>query len=215
MKSAAIFLSLVLVFNGITKAQQKKDSENSYVLLGQKAVMDGDFKTAVTNLEKSLPSNGNNPDVLYMLGYSYYHSGNLNKAISSFTKVISLRPEKPDAYYFRGKARNTLGNQMNSPLSPAEREKLLKAAISDFTKGIELNKAQGIEYYQNRALANRDYAILKEQKIPNIYDKATAQNAYKASISDLQHILELSPDRKDIAEELKKVKVYLSILDSK
>jgi tetratricopeptide (TPR) repeat protein len=215
MRSVVIFLSLILVFNGVTQAQQKKEAENSYVLLGQKAVMDGDFKLAVTNLEKSLPSNGNNPEVLYMLGYSYYHSGDLPKAISSFTKVISIRPDKADAYYYRGKARNTLGTQLNSSLPPVEREKLLKAGISDFTKGIELNKEQGLEYYQNRALANRDYAELKEQKIPNFFDKAVAQSAYKASISDFQHILDISPDRKDIAEELKKVKTYLAILDSK
>jgi tetratricopeptide (TPR) repeat protein len=213
MRSATLFLCFILAFNGTSKAQQKKESENAYVLLGQKAVLDGDFKLAVANLEKSLPSNGNNAEVLYMLGYSYYHSGDLPKAISSFTKVISLRPDKADAYYFRGKARNTLGTRMTNPLSPIEREKLLKASISDFTKGIELNKTQGIEYYQNRAIANRDYAILKEQKIPNFYDKTVAQNAYKASLTDLQHILDLAPDRKDIADEMKKIKVYLSILD--
>jgi tetratricopeptide (TPR) repeat protein len=215
MKSIALFLCFFLVFNGITKAQQKKGSENPYVLLGQKAVLEGDFKAAVIHLEKSLKTDGNNPDVLYMLGYSYYHSGALANAIASFTKVISLRPQQADAYYYRGKARNTLGTQMNSSLSPVEREKLLKAAITDFTKGIELNTDQNITYYQNRGIANRDYAILKEQPIPNFYDKAIALNAYKSSISDLQHILDLYPDRKDIADEMKKVKVYMTILSSK
>jgi len=214
MRSIALFLCFFLVFNGISKAQQKKGSENPYVLLGQKALLDGNFKLAVTQLEKSLQTDGNNPDVLYMLGYSYYHSGAYANAISSFTKVISLRPEKADAYYYRGKARNTLGTQMNSTLSPVEREKLLKAGISDFTKGIELNKEQAIEYYQNRAIANRDYAILKEQRIPNFYDKTIAQNAYKSSLSDLQHIIDLYPDRNDIATEIKKVKVYMANLDN-
>jgi tetratricopeptide (TPR) repeat protein len=213
MRSVALFICFILVFNGISKAQQKKDSQSPYVLIGQKALLDGDFKLAVTNLEKSLSTEGNNMEVLYMLGYSYYHSGDFPKAISSFTKVISLRPDRADAYYYRGKARNTLG--IKSTTSPVEREKLLKAGISDFTKSIELKKDQALEYYQNRAIANRDYAILKEQKTSNIYDKAAAQNAYKASLSDLQHILDAAPQRKDIADEIKKVKVYLSILDSK
>ena len=215
MKSTVLFLCFFLVFNGISKAQQKKESENPYIMLGQKAVLDGDFKLAVTHLEKSLKTDGNNPEVLYMLGYSYYHSGAYANSISSFTKVISLRPQKADAYYYRGKARNTLGTQMNSPLSVVEREKLLKAGISDFTKGIELGKEQGIEYYQNRAIANRDYAILKEQRIPGFYDKTIAENAYKSSLSDLQHILDAFPDRKDIADEIKKVKVYMANLNNK
>jgi tetratricopeptide (TPR) repeat protein len=175
----------------------------------------GDYKLAITNLEKALQTDSNNPEILYILGYSYYHTGAYTNAINAFTKVISLKPQKPDAYYFRGKARNTQGSQMNSTLSAVEREKLLKAGISDFTKGIELKKEQTIEYYQNRAIAYRDYAILKEQKTNGVYDKAAAESAYKSSLSDLQHILDALPNRKDIADEMKKVKVYMANLNNK
>jgi tetratricopeptide (TPR) repeat protein len=211
MRSIALLLCF-FVLNGLAMAQAKKPAENPYVLLGQKALLDGDFKTAVSHLEKALPAEANNPDVQYMLGYSYYHSAAYANAISSFTKVIALRPQKPDAYYYRGKARNTLGTQMKSTLSPSEREKLIKAAIDDFTKGIELNKEQGVEYYQNRALANRDYAILRGERSLNVYDKTAAENAYKASLVDLQRIIDQNPSRKDIADEIKKVKVYMANL---
>jgi tetratricopeptide (TPR) repeat protein len=213
MKLTVIFLSFFIAVSGISKAQQKKESQ--YSALGQMAFSNGDYKVAITNLEKAVQTEGNNPDILYLLGYSYLQTAAYTNAINAFTKVISLRPQKPDAYYYRGKARNTQGTQMNSPLSPIEREKLLKAGINDFTKGIELKKEQAIEYYQNRAIAYRDYAILKEQKIPGFYDKTVAENAYKSSLSDLQHILNAFPNRKDISDEMKKVRVYMANLGNK
>jgi len=213
MKVLVPFLSCLLLFTGVANAQSKAESNNNYVNLGQKAVMDGNFKLAVTHLEKSLPAEGNNPNVLYMLAYSYYHSGDYTKAVSSFGQVISLRPNEVSAYYYRGKARNVLGAQMNSTLTPAEREKLLLASVKDFSKAIELN-ADDAKLYQNRAIANRDYGILKGQKIPKIYDKAAASAAFKSAISDLQHLLDINPGRKDIMDEMKKARVYMANLDN-
>lgn len=212
MKVITPFLFLVFLSTGFASAQ-KRDSQNSYVTLGQKAVMDGNFKLAVTNLEKALPSEANNPQVLYMLAYSYYHSGELTKAISTFGQVISLRPNEVSAYYYRGKARNSLGAQMNSSLTPVEREKILAAAIKDFTKAIELN-SDDQKLYQNRAIAYRDFAILKSTStLGRVYDKNAAASAYKSCINDLQRLLDINPLRKDIVDEMKKAKVYMANLD--
>ena len=215
MKSAVLSLCFFVAFIGISNAQPKKDAENPYTMLGQKAILDGDFKTAITHLEKSVQADGNNADVLYMLGYSYYNSGSYSKSISTFSRVISLRPETASAYYYRGKGRNTLAAQMNSALSAVERERFLQASIKDFTKCIELKPVNNIEYYQNRAIAYRDYAILKEQKTAANYDKAVAESSYKSCIRDLQYILETNPARKDIADEMKKAKVYMANLNNK
>ncbi|MXV51354.1 tetratricopeptide repeat protein [Pedobacter sp. HMF7647] len=209
---SSVFLFFIAIA-GVASAQQTKDTTNPYVKLGQKALLDGDFKLAVSNLEKSLPTDSNNASVLYMLGYSYYHSANYPKAVTSFSKVVSLRPQEVSAYYYRGKARNILATQMNTQLTPVEKEKLLQASIRDFTKAIELN-AEDMKFYQNRAIANRDYGILKSQKVPKFYDKSTAANAYKSCIADLQHILDLNPARTDIQAEMKKAKVYLANLDN-
>ncbi len=213
MKLGSTLLSFVFVFIGFAKAQQKQDSQNSYVSLGQKAVMDGKFKQAVIHLEKALPGESNNPQVLYMLGYSYYHSAEYEKAVSTFGQVVSLRPNEVSAYYYRGKARNVLGVQMNSSLTPLEREKLLSASIRDFSKAIELNP-DDVKLYQNRAIAYRDYGILKGQKVPKVYDKAIAANCFKSCINDLQRLLDQNPGRKDIVEEMKKAKVYMANLDN-
>lgn len=210
MKVIASILSLVLFFNVGAKAQQNQDIKNNYVKLGQKAVMDGNFKQAVTHLEKSMPAEANNADVLYMLAYSYYHSGDYSKAISTFGQVVSLRPNNVSAYYYRGKARNILGTQTTA--SNTEREKLLLAAIRDFSKAIELNNGD-LKLFQNRAIAYRDYGILKGQKLPKFYDKSAAESAFKSCIDDLQHLLDATPGRKDIMDEMKKAKVYMANLD--
>lgn len=175
--------------------------------------MDGNFKLAVTHLEKSMPAESKNPQVLYMLAYSYYHSGELEKAISAFGQVISLKPSEVSAYYYRGKARNTLGARMNSDLTSLEREKLLSAAIRDYTQALELNPGD-VKLYQNRAIAYRDYGILKGQKIPKVYNKAVAADSFKSCINDLQRLLDITPGRKDIAEEMKKAKVYMANLEN-
>ena len=211
MKVIASFFSFLLFFVGYSNAQQSTESANAYVQLGNKAVLDGDFKNAVGYLEKSLPAEANNADVLYMLAYSYYHSGELQKSISTFTRVISLRPNDVSSYSYRGKARNILGAQMNSSLTPQEREKILLASIKDYTKAIELN-SEDKKLYQNRAIAYRDYGILKGQKNPKVYDKTAAINSYKSCITDLQRVLDANPGRKDIMDEMKKAKVYMTNL---
>jgi tetratricopeptide (TPR) repeat protein len=213
MKLTTSFLFFLFLFTRIATAQPKQESKNTYVNLGQKAVMDGNFKLAVTHLEKSLPSEGNNPQVLYMLAYSYYHSGEYEKAISTFGQVVSLRPNEVSAFYYRGKARNFLAVNMKSQLTSLEREKLLSAAIRDYSKAIELNSGD-IKLYQNRAIAYRDLGILKGQKIPKVYDKTIAASSFKSCISDLQRLLDITPGRKDILEEMKKAKVYMANLDN-
>ncbi|MBC7915959.1 MAG: tetratricopeptide repeat protein [Pyrinomonadaceae bacterium] len=215
MKVIASFFSFILLTSGIVNAQQSIETKNPYVQLGNKALMDGDFKSAVTHLEKSMPDASNNADVLYMLAYSYYHSNNYAKAISTFGQVVSLKPNQIMAYYYRGKARNILGSQMNSTLTPAEREKLLLASIKDYTKALEISTAdqKASLYYQNRAISYRDYAILKSQKNSKIYDKLSAQNYYKLCINDLQYVLDANPGRKDIMDEMKKAKVYMANIE--
>jgi len=215
MKVITSFFSFILLIWGVASAQQSAEIKNAYVQLGNKALMDGDFKSAVSHLEKAMPEESNNADVLYMLAYSYYHSGDYAKAVSTFGQVVSLRPNQVMAYYYRGKARNILGAQMNSTLTPVEREKMLLASIKDYTKAIEINPTEQKAhlYYQNRAIAYRDYAILKGQKIPRFYDKAAALSSYRSCISDLQYVLDANPGRKDIMDEMKKAKVYMANLD--
>lgn len=180
---------------------------NPNVRLGQKALIDGDFKAAANHLQKAMPSEANDPDVMYMLGYSQYQIGEYKKALESFSKVIQLLPDHESAYYYRGKANNVLAVQTETKVATANREKMLNQAIADYTKAIELN-AGDAKYYQNRGIAYRDLGILRGTAGTANYDKATATAAYDKSIADFEHVLSMTPGKKDIQTEVKKAKVY-------
>lgn len=185
-------------------------AQTSYHKMGQKALIDGDFKTAVSNLERALLKDSTDVSTLYMLGYSYYHSANYNKAVSTFNKVIDLKPSENSAYYYRGKARSIMANSTKG-IANADREKLLLASIKDFSSAIELN-AEDVKLYQNRAVSYRDYGVLKGQKIPDFYDKNKATNSFRSCIADFEKVLSITPGRKDVIAQLEDAKIYLQNL---
>lgn len=203
MRSYTLILFLVL-FTTIVSAQ------NANYKMGERALINGDFKAAVTSLEKALAADTNDVNTLYMLGYSYYHAGNYTRAVGTFNRVISLKPGENSAYYYRGKARNFMATETKGMSNP-DREKLLLLSIRDFSKAIELN-SEDVKLYQNRAVAYRDYGVLKGQKIPNFHDKTKAINAFKSCISDFEKVLSLTPGRKDITTQLADAKGYMKNL---
>lgn len=200
MKSTTSLLFFIL-FSGLAMGQ------NTYQKMGQKALIDGDFKLAVTHLEKAISTDSNNVNTLYMLGYSYYHASNYKQSVATFNRLISLKPNENSAYYYRGKARNIMATETKN-ISNIEREKLLLASIRDFSKAIEL-KEDDVKLYQNRAIAYRDYGVLKAQNIPKFYNKAKAIEAFKACIVDFQKVLSYNPGRKDITTQLDDARIYL------
>src|ERR1700733_840947 len=102
-------------------------AQNAYFKLGQQALMDGDFKAAVTQLEKACLIDSTNANALWMLGYSYYHSDNYLKSIVAFTKELSITPTDAYAYYYMAQAKSRLGR--DNQLLPADKKKYLYEAI--------------------------------------------------------------------------------------
>ena len=200
MKSSTTLVFLIL-FSGLALGQ------SNHQKMGQKALIDGDFNLAVMHLEKAISTDSNNVNTLYMLGYSYYHATKYKLSVSTFNRLVSLKPNENSAYYYRGKARNIMATETKN-LTNAEREKLLLSSVRDFTMAIELNE-DDVKLYQNRALAYRDYGVLKAQKIPKFYDKAKAASAFKSCIADFQKVLTYSPGRKDIISQLDGARIYL------
>ena len=196
MRLSAIISFLVL------SAVEPVMAQNAYMRLGRQALMDGNFKAAVTQLEKACLIDSTNSNALYMLGYSYYHSDNYAKSIATFTKQIAISPADAWAYYYRGRAKSYVGKDFQ--LQPAEREKYLFGAIYDLTKAIAINPndAKITSFYQTRAIAYRDYGVFKLQANLRTYDKIRGLNALKASIADLEKILVNDPNRNDIATQL-------------
>jgi tetratricopeptide (TPR) repeat protein len=167
------------------------------VRLGQQAYINGNFKTAIAQLEKGCLIDSTNANALWMLGYSYYHSNNYLKSIAAFTKEISISPADADAYYYRARAKSYIGKDSQLP---AEKEKYLLEAIRDYTRALTINPKATI-IYQNRGIAYRDYGTFKLQT-SKFYDKTRAVKALKESIADLQKILDTDPSRNDISSQI-------------
>ncbi|MEC3880415.1 tetratricopeptide repeat protein [Parapedobacter sp. 10938] len=206
--TAGVMVGVLCVAVFVAKGQTTETApSNPHVRLGQKALIDGDFKAATNHLQKALPDEAKDPNVMYMLAYSQYQIGEYRKALESFSKVIELRPDHESAYYYRGKANNILAVQTDTRISSGNREKMLNQAIVNYTKAIELN-GEDVKYYQNRGIAYRDLGILRGTAGTANYDKAIATDAYNNSVVDFEQVLAMAPGKKDIQTELKKAKVY-------
>src|SRR5690606_17800444 len=186
--------------------QAQEQHSNANVRLGQKALLDGDFKGAATHLQKALPAEANDPDVQYLLGYSQFQSGDFAKSIETFKKVLALEAKHGSALYYKAKASNNIAVS-DSKLNNNAKEQLLKTAIEDYRKAIASN-ANDAKLYQNRAIAYRDLGILTGTTGAANYDKAKATDAYNKAVTDYEKVLSYDASRKDIQTEVKKAKVY-------
>lgn len=200
-------MTLAVALSVSTVQAQQEEHRNANVRLGQKALLAGDFKAAVTHLEKAFPAEASDPDVLYLLGYSQFQSGDFKKAGDAFGKVVALDAKNANAYYYKAKAHNTLAVSPDTKLSDAQKEQLLQQAIADYTKAILVN-ANDAKLYQNRAVAYRDLGILKGTKGNPVYDKQVATDAYNKAVKDYEKVLTYDAARKDIQTEIKKARVY-------
>ena len=190
-------------------------AQNAYFKLGQQAFLDGDFKTAVNHLERSCIIDSTNASALWMLGYSYYHSENYKKSIQAYNRVIAIKPADGSAYYYRARAKSYLAK--DNQLSDADKEKNLLGAIVDFTKAIAVDPndtENNIKFYQNRALAYREYGDFKLQVNTRFYDKNRGINSIKASITDFQKVLADNPNRQDIITLMESAKNKLANVSS-
>ncbi|MGN8071817.1 tetratricopeptide repeat protein [Mucilaginibacter sp. SG564] len=201
-------LSVIVSFL-IMSSLETAVAQSAYVKMGQQALMDGDFRSAVSHLEKACITDSTNANALWMLGYSYYHSDNYKKSIAAYTRVIAIKPADASAYYYRARAKSYLGK--DNQTSPADKELYLLGAIVDLTKAISISSdPNDSKFYQNRGLAYRDYGLFKLQNNSHFYDRARGINSLKASITDLEKVLNDNPGRMDIANLIDQSKDKLS-----
>lgn len=183
-------------------------AQGNFEKMGMQAWMKGDYKGAVMQLEKAEVADPNNANVLKMLGYSYFQSGDFENSISSYSKLIAIKPTDFGAYYYRGKARLNIANSPKESLNQM-RESFYTSAIKDFSKAIEINGEEDIQILQNRALAYKDYAIFKSYKVKKSAEKATCIAIFNNSVADFQKVLTIQPLRKDIIGWVEYVKAQI------
>jgi tetratricopeptide (TPR) repeat protein len=197
IKKPLMKLSVIISFLVITSLENAS-AQNAYVKLGQQALMEGDFKAAVLQLEKACLIDSTNANALWMLGYSYYHSENYKKSIAAYTKEILINPVDASAYYYRARAKSYMGK--DNQLSAADKEKYLLGSIFDLTKAISIDPNDSSnKFYQTRGIAYREYGMFKLQAPGHYSDKIRGINSLKASIADLEKVLSDNPSRGDIS----------------
>ncbi|MBE9601256.1 tetratricopeptide repeat protein [Pedobacter sp. MC2016-24] len=182
--------------------------KGGYDKLGMQAMINGDYKGAVGQLEKA---DAKSPNVLKMLGYSYFQCGDFENSIATYSRLIALKPTDYSAYYYRGKARQNVANDPKESLSNM-RDNFYQSAIKDFTKAIEINGEEDTQLLQNRALAYKDYGIYKSYGIKTKAEKAACIALFNNSISDFQKVLVVQPQRKDITSLIDYVKAQITSL---
>nr|WP_199158678.1 tetratricopeptide repeat protein [Pedobacter sp. ASV2] len=185
-------LGLIIFSSSGAFAQNSSDKS-------MQAMMKGDYKTAIAQLEKADAKDPNNADVLKMLGYSYFQKGDFENSIATYSRLIILKPTEISAYYYRGKARLNIANDPKESLSQM-RESFYTTAIKDFTKAIEISGEEDTQGLQNRALAYKDYAIFKSYKAKKGPEKIACVALFNNSIADFQKVLTMQPLRKDIID---------------
>lgn len=200
-----ILLLLIISANSVIA------QNTNYDKLGMQAWMRGDYKGAVTQLEKADAKDPNNASILKMLGYSYYQCGNFENSISTYSKFIALKPSDYSAYYYRGKARLNIANDPKESLNQM-REGFYLSSIKDFTKAIEINGEEDPQLLQNRGLAYKDYAIYKSYTVKKSAEKAACVALFNNSLADFRKMLLVQPQRKDIVSLIDYVKAQVASL---
>ncbi|MFN0291182.1 tetratricopeptide repeat protein [Pedobacter helvus] len=198
-------LLLVIALSSTVKAQSNFEKQ------GAQAWMKGDFRTAVVQLEKAEAKDPSNVNVLKMLGYSYYQTGDFENAIAAYTRLIAQKPADYSAYYYRGKARLNIANSPKEALNQM-RENFYTAAIKDFSKAMELSGEEDIQILQNRGVAYKDYGIFKSYKSKKNAEKNACIALFNNSISDFQKILTMQPLKKDVISLIDYVKAQIASL---
>jgi len=204
IKNALVLLLVISVHTSFAQT-------GNYDKLGMQALMKGDYKGAVAQLEKADTKSPNNPSVLKMLGYSYFQCGNFENSIETYSRLIVIKPSDYSAYYYRGKARQNVANDPKESLNQM-RENFYLSAIKDFSKAIEINGEEDTQLLQNRGLAYKDYAIYKSYKIKKRAEKEACIALFNNSIADFQKVLVVQPLRKDIISLIDYVKAQITSL---
>jgi tetratricopeptide (TPR) repeat protein len=184
-------LSALLSFLVVSSSFEVAVAQNAYFKLGRESFVEGDFRSAVMQLEKSCIIDSTNANAQWMLGYAYYHNENYRKSVVAYTRAIDLKPADASAYYYRARAKGYLAKDISA--TAADKEKYLLGAIVDFSKSIEIEP--DAKSYQNRAIAYRDYGLFRLQPDTRFYDRVRGINSLKASIADFEKVLNDQPGR--------------------
>ena len=201
----------IIFFTLISIISLKSFAQNHFERLGTQALIKGDYKAAIKQLTKASNAMPDNANVLKMLGYSYFQNADYQNAISAYSNLILLKPTDYSAFYYRGKARLNIANNLEGYSNPL-RDDFYYNAIQDFSMALELLGRQDSQMLEKRGISYKDYGIYKSYKIKKKSDKKVCIALLNNSINDFRKILTKQPLRKDIILLIEDVKKHIKRL---
>lgn len=158
----------------------------------------------------------NDAEEVFREGMNKIEQGDFKGAIDDFTAVLKLNPNVPDAYYFRGLARDLLEDNEEAIKDYSEAIRLdpkntyaynnrgtvyaelkdYEKAIADYDSALEKD-AENANAYYNRALAHTaigksENALADFQKAADLYKKQGQTEDYEDAMN---RIKELNPQQ--------------------
>lgn len=84
------------------KIQAKQKDAKTFFFDGLKALSEGKHKEAIKLLDKAEELGGKEKDLFFKRGDAYSMTKAFDKAVEDFTRYISLAPDDPKGYFYRG-----------------------------------------------------------------------------------------------------------------
>ena len=116
LTKATIYSQMGLVEPSIKAYEKALDSTTDVnqqidimINLGFEMQIRGDFKTALSYLQRALELDPENDDILYEVAYCYENSGQLAESVEFFQKYIDNNPYSANAWYNQGNSYYGLG----------------------------------------------------------------------------------------------------------
>ncbi len=151
--------STALATGAVLLSTQAADAQSAqgFIKRGYAKFNKGDYKGAITDLDKAISINPESYIAYTLSGAIKSQLKDYDAAILDYTKAIGINPNDSDIYYFRGQAKienSELSNQISTPLSDSKNPliRIRKSAINDYSIAIRLEPEEA-KYYDKRAFA--------------------------------------------------------------
>lgn len=191
------------------KALQTNDTAEVRAAYGVSLQTTGQLDAAITEYQKAMAKEPNNPDYVYSLGTAYHQQKDLVKAEAMYKKALSLRADYPEAKNALASiAQQGATEDLDKAIS-AYNAKNYPSALILVNQALTKNNQDAMAHYYKGL-------ILDAQKKPSLaaqsYQKATQ---YKADFSDAYYALGVALDNaKDTSGAKVAFEKFLTLSDT-
>lgn len=181
----------------------------SHFELAQEAYISGDFSTALTEFDRAVDENPNNPDYLIGRGLTYLQFENYAFALDDFNSAITLDPESNDTRpYLHGGYITMLAGEYDIAIDA------LTTAINRGNNSATVYSYRGLSFYNLEdyvsAIADLKTAIDLGETSPEVYktlgDANYALGNHESALTAYTQYLELVPQPDaDVIETIREI----------